>query len=896
MASQWWDPGDLGVCGEFSSREGFGLAGWKVVLILRWFGLKRDKGIREGLRNHGILRDLLAILILIKTVSQSMEGNMSGDCQSTDFGFLMEIGGINYRLVSIKAEDAAALSVGDHLLGKMFEEQESKWVKVPKRGNKKNSNYRGNYRGDCGVSRSRGARREESRAWEQEGHSTFSSGQAKEHHEEGEIMDTRVAAAALPSQQFQLELAETQARGTVVISDPIDTEKGLQALQGLGEGKPDHVDDDYVMGMDEVKAAFLEYGIDMNVADDLEDVTEVEMEELFLDKESVAPLVETEARGEVETERGPVTGEVAKQQGTRKRTFKPTGSAAGSTKMRIANGLVKRAAAKASSRQGDGRKQQESKGTSIPKPGNFKDWWDMLHYFALKFVSEIFLCIWMCGDLNGCLGIEWYSSRLAEMVLVLNGMVRKIILLLSMYVDCGGWRDGLGIRLRSLKLRLVVWSWVNEISNILVQDGGFVGSDGVVYYGGGIIVTLAQDHLALASGLQKMEMVAQSATSHASESMTDRPPDVKSAKANGKKGKAEESLSEYTGMWSIRKEDMAIKERLAKMKFLDRLLAKVEPLDESEETLKKKLINELVPLSREVKEWSRGSEGVESQECLVVGILFHIQVNTSSNRWPCESYQATTRDPSLGGLVSHIKHHLESGISKAFPQPSCDPSIHSVLHPEFISKSDPFEESPLAVIRPSPVPDLVGSEPLRERGFVGNCCRVRQDEPPQKKKKKKDRKKKPAEKDPVPSVGAENRELVVHEESSRGNAALTDGGSSSFPIVPLERGRREPSLDRGSDGRDHSKTSEGRREAGSDGSMNYVVELYDTAFKLKNAEMLVRVKDSAVNRKTSEFKVVIEKAEAEHSRLLAGKKAQKAKFTEKFGELKGKFKTAGEKK
>ncbi|KAG2246642.1 hypothetical protein Bca4012_090382 [Brassica carinata] len=201
----------------------------------------------------------------------------------------------------------------------MFEEQESKWVKVLERGNKKNSNYRGNYRGDGGVSRSRRARREESRAWEQEGHSRFSSGQEKEHHgrgvsrekdrEKGEIMDTRVAAAALPSQQFQLELAETQARGTVVISDPIDTEKGLQALQGLGEGKPDHVDDDYIMGMDEVKAAFLEYDIDMDAADDLEDVTEVEMEDFFLDKESVAPLVETEARGEVETERGPVTCE-----------------------------------------------------------------------------------------------------------------------------------------------------------------------------------------------------------------------------------------------------------------------------------------------------------------------------------------------------------------------------------------------------------------------------------------------------------------------------------------------------------------------------------------------------------------------------------------------------------
>ncbi|WZZ08041.1 hypothetical protein YC2023_093962 [Brassica napus] len=73
MASRWWDPGDLGVGGEFSSRVGFGLVGSKVVLILRWFGLKRDKGIRERFRNHGILGDLLAILILIKKVSQSRE-------------------------------------------------------------------------------------------------------------------------------------------------------------------------------------------------------------------------------------------------------------------------------------------------------------------------------------------------------------------------------------------------------------------------------------------------------------------------------------------------------------------------------------------------------------------------------------------------------------------------------------------------------------------------------------------------------------------------------------------------------------------------------------------------------------------------------------------------------
>ena len=73
---------------------------------------------------------------------------------------------------------------------------------------------------------------------------------------------------------------------------------------------------------------------------------------------------------------------------------------------------------------------------------------------------------------------------------------------------------------------------------------------------------------------RKLDDSAQSSTSHASESMTDRPPSVKSAKANGKKRKAEERLSEFEGMWSIKKEDLAIKERLSKMKLLDSLIAK----------------------------------------------------------------------------------------------------------------------------------------------------------------------------------------------------------------------------------------------------------------------------------------------------------------------------------
>ncbi|KAF3558283.1 hypothetical protein F2Q69_00013264 [Brassica cretica] len=82
--------------------------------------------------------------------------------------------------------------------------------------------------------------------------------------------------------------------------------------------------------------------------------------------------------------------------------------------------------------------------------------------------------------------------------------------------------------------------------------------------------------------------------------------------------------------------------------------------------------------------------------------------------------------------------------------------------------------------------------------------------------------------------------------------------------------------------------------------MNYVVELGDTSLKetiskLKQSDRLMRARDTVLYRKMSEFKAAIEKAAAEQSRLLAGKKAQKEKFMEKFGEMKDKFKNAGEK-
>ncbi|KAG2315135.1 hypothetical protein Bca52824_018257 [Brassica carinata] len=75
----------------------------------------------------------------------------------------------------------------------------------------------------------------------------------------------------------------------------------------------------------------------------------------------------------------------------------------------------------------------------------------------------------------------------------------------------------------------------------------------------------------------------------------ERSPGVKAAKGKKKKNvEGKETLSEFQTMWKIKQQDLVMKERLSKMRLLDSLLAKKEPLPEYEEALKKKIINELL--------------------------------------------------------------------------------------------------------------------------------------------------------------------------------------------------------------------------------------------------------------------------------------------------------------
>uniref|UniRef100_A0A0D3AFG7 No apical meristem-associated C-terminal domain-containing protein n=1 Tax=Brassica oleracea var. oleracea TaxID=109376 RepID=A0A0D3AFG7_BRAOL len=68
-----------------------------------------------------------------------------------------------------------------------------------------------------------------------------------------------------------------------------------------------------------------------------------------------------------------------------------------------------------------------------------------------------------------------------------------------------------------------------------------------------------------------------------------RPEGIKAAKSkrNTVQGK---SVAEYTTLWEMKKEDLAMKERLSKLAILDTLLAKSEPLTEAKEIVKNKLL------------------------------------------------------------------------------------------------------------------------------------------------------------------------------------------------------------------------------------------------------------------------------------------------------------------
>ncbi|XP_023636064.1 glutathione S-transferase T3-like [Capsella rubella] len=83
---------------------------------------------------------------------------------------------------------------------------------------------------------------------------------------------------------------------------------------------------------------------------------------------------------------------------------------------------------------------------------------------------------------------------------------------------------------------------------------------------------------------------SQSATSTGEDSKI-RPEGVKAAKAKKNNGEGK-AVAEYQSMWEIKKVEMAETEKLQKLAILDTILAKKEPLSESDELIKKKIVSQ----------------------------------------------------------------------------------------------------------------------------------------------------------------------------------------------------------------------------------------------------------------------------------------------------------------
>ncbi|KAG2257236.1 hypothetical protein Bca4012_094413 [Brassica carinata] len=108
-------------------------------------------------------------------------------------------------------------------------------------------------------------------------------------------------------------------------------------------------------------------------------------------------------------------------------------------------------------------------------------------------------------------------------------------------------------------------------------------------------LTSMKKAFASVSEIQNESSKCPEANSTDDDETTNRPPGVKAAKAGSKKKMGDgKDLSKFQTIWSIKKEDLALKEKLSKIKLLETLIAKQGPLADYEETLKQKLITELM--------------------------------------------------------------------------------------------------------------------------------------------------------------------------------------------------------------------------------------------------------------------------------------------------------------
>ncbi|KAG2238193.1 hypothetical protein Bca52824_092564 [Brassica carinata] len=268
--------------------------------------------------------------------------------------------------------------------GQMYEEPESKWVKVPERGSKRPSSYRANARGEEERSRPRNPRWEQSRYPMQEDRNRYQRGVRREQEgpkEEGEITVTErrqrnlhkvenIGEKAVP-----VEPSVTAMDLEGEVGDRAEIENLVTGLEqamdfvGVGKGVADcePLEFDGTVTLADHKEELL--GGD----DEFQALTDGEVEET----NKLDEVTRGVAEGEEEIRGNGGTydqmGEEAKKKGARKVLFKkPPGISVGTSKMRLVQAVLsprKTGVSKSTKRQGggEGAKHTEEKGPSHPK-------------------------------------------------------------------------------------------------------------------------------------------------------------------------------------------------------------------------------------------------------------------------------------------------------------------------------------------------------------------------------------------------------------------------------------------------------------------------------------------------------------------------------------------------
>ncbi|KAL0773754.1 hypothetical protein Bca101_038905 [Brassica carinata] len=246
--------------------------------------------------------------------------------------------------------------------GKMYEEQETKWVKVPEKGNARYHSNRTRYRGSEDGSRFRSSRSDRSR---------------EEAREEGEIQQKVQGSASRADLETSLSLPQ-QDSSAIILAEvnkvpliPESEENGLDVVNDLlGEEIVDGEDDG--MELDEERVNVV--GNEEDSDDGFNNLTDgdvgVEVNNDKILKES-HELEEEAIQSEEAEGKEQIPGEADKKKVVRKSLFKSSAIAGGSTKARMVHALVatrKRTVSKTATRHGEGAKQQEEKGPSNPKP------------------------------------------------------------------------------------------------------------------------------------------------------------------------------------------------------------------------------------------------------------------------------------------------------------------------------------------------------------------------------------------------------------------------------------------------------------------------------------------------------------------------------------------------